>query len=58
VSESGLYHLIFKSRKPNAAAVRKWVTKEMIPGIRREGFYARGNKELVAAVGRKSTVAE
>lgn len=40
VSESGLYALIFKSRKPQAKAFRKWVTAEVLPEIRRTGAYA------------------
>lgn len=40
VTESGLYALIFKSRKPDAKAFRKWVTSEVIPAIRKTGFYA------------------
>lgn len=40
VSESGLYHLIFKSRKPAAKRFRKWVTAEVLPAIRRTGKYA------------------
>jgi prophage antirepressor-like protein len=39
VSESGLYALIFKSTKPNAKKFRKWVTKEVIPAIRKTGAY-------------------
>lgn len=39
VSESGLYHLIFVSRKPEAKTFRKWVTKEVLPNIRKHGFY-------------------
>lgn len=39
VSESGLYALIFKSNKPEAIAFRKWVTREVLPSIRRQGFY-------------------
>ena len=39
VSESGLYALIFKSRKPNAKAFRKWMTSEVLPAIRRTGGY-------------------
>ena len=31
VNESGLYHLIFLSRKPEAKAFRKWVTNEVLP---------------------------
>ena len=40
VSESGLYVLIFQSRKPNAQKFRKWVTKEVLPSIRKTGMYA------------------
>ena len=39
VSESGLYALIFKSNKPVAKKFRKWVTKEVIPTIRKTGSY-------------------
>lgn len=39
VSESGLYALIFQSRKPVAKQFRKWVTSEVLPALRRSGFY-------------------
>lgn len=39
VSESGLYALIFKSRKENAKRFRKWVTGEVLPQIRKTGKY-------------------
>jgi prophage antirepressor-like protein len=39
VSESGLYSLIFKSRKPEAKAFKKWVTAEVLPAIRKYGMY-------------------
>ena len=39
VSESGLYALVFKSRKPEAKEFRKWVTKEVLPQIRKTGRY-------------------
>jgi prophage antirepressor-like protein len=34
VNESGLYALIFTSRKPEAKRFRKWVTSEVLPAIR------------------------
>lgn len=40
VSESGLYGLILRSRKPEAAPFRRWVTHEVIPSIRKRGMYA------------------
>ena len=39
VNESGLYHLIFQSRKPEAKAFRKWVTAEVLPALYRTGHY-------------------
>lgn len=42
VNESGLYHLIFKSTKPQAKLFRKWVTSEVLPQIRKTGSYAKG----------------
>lgn len=40
VSESGLYALILRSDKPAAKAFRKWVTSEVLPSLRKDGFYA------------------
>ncbi len=39
VNESGLYTLVFQSRKPEAKAFRKWVTGEVLPNIRKHGVY-------------------
>lgn len=39
VSESGLYSLIFRSRKPEARAFRRWVTGEVLPALRKTGSY-------------------
>jgi len=39
VNESGLYSLIFKSRKTEAKRFKKWVTAEVLPAIRRHGRY-------------------
>ena len=39
VNESGMYALIFQSRKPQARAFRKWVTGEVLPSLRKYGYY-------------------
>lgn len=39
VNESGLYALILTSRKPEAKRLRKWVTSEVMPKIRKTGSY-------------------
>jgi anti-repressor protein len=39
IRESGLYNVIFLSRKPEAKKFRKWVTAEVLPSIRKRGAY-------------------
>lgn len=39
ISESGVYSLIFKSRKPSAVTFRKWVTGQVLPSIRQTGKF-------------------
>lgn len=39
VSESGLYALVFRSRKPQAREFSRWVRKEVLPSLRRTGRY-------------------
>lgn len=39
VNESGLYSLVFKSRKPEAKQFKRWVTHEVLPSIRKHGAY-------------------
>lgn len=40
ITESGLYNLIFTSRKEEAKRFKKWVTAEVLPTIRKTGQYA------------------
>jgi len=39
VNESGVYSLVFTSRKPEAKRFRKWVTGTVLPEIRKTGSY-------------------
>jgi len=39
VSESGLYNLCLRSERPEAKPLRRWVTREVLPSIRRHGAY-------------------
>jgi len=41
-NESGLYELIFRSNKPEAKKFKKWITKEVLPSIRKSGGYGTG----------------
>lgn len=39
ISESGLYKLIMRSDKPQAKPFQDWVTREVLPSIRKTGSY-------------------
>jgi prophage antirepressor-like protein len=39
ISESGLYALVLRSRKPEARKFAKWVTSEVLPAIRKTGKF-------------------
>ena len=45
VSEPGFYRLIFMSRKPEAEKIKRWVFHEVLPSIRKYGFYGFLNGE-------------
>lgn len=46
ISESGLYKLIMRSDKPEAKRFQDWVTKEVLPSIRKTGAYVTGQPSL------------
>lgn len=52
INESGLYNLIFQSRKPEAKKFRKWVTNEVLPQIRETGSYSNSFHRLPSFVRR------
>ena len=43
INESGLYSLIFGSKMESAIKFKNWVTKEVLPCIRKNGIYATDN---------------
>lgn len=45
IDESGLYNLIFRSRKNEAKQFRKWVTHDVLPSIRKTGSYSTPNAQ-------------
>ncbi|EQJ69712.1 phage antirepressor KilAC domain protein, partial [Clostridioides difficile P42] len=46
LTESGVYKLIFKSRKEEAERFQDWVTDEVLPSIRKTGTYNMVNRQL------------
>ena len=49
VTESGLYTLIIRSNKPEARRFRKWITSEVLPSLRKYGFYSTDRKAMEKA---------
>lgn len=47
ISESGLYKLAMRSDKPQAKPFQDWVTKEVLPSIRKTGAYVAGQMSLM-----------
>lgn len=47
ISESGLYKLIMRSDKPEAKGFQDWVTKVVLPAIRKDGGYVKGEEKVV-----------
>ena len=46
ITEQVLYELIFNSRKQKAVLFRAWVTGEVLPSIRKHGFYRAEGKMI------------
>ena len=45
ITESGLYSLVIRSRKPEAKSFRKWITSEVLPAIRKTGSFGTSNNQ-------------
>ena len=39
VGEAGVYQLIFRSRVPGAVSFQRWLTSNVLPSIRKHGYY-------------------
>lgn len=50
VNESGLYNVILRSDKPEAKPFRRWVTREVLPTIRKTGAYTTSQDPTKAAL--------
>jgi len=51
ISESGLYKLIMRSDKPEARQFQDWVTREVLPAIRKDGAYIKGEERMAILAG-------
>ncbi len=48
LTESGLYKLIMRSDKPQARKFQDWVTKVVLPAIRKDGAYVMGEEKVAS----------
>ena len=46
INESGLYSLILSSKLPQAKEFKRWVTKDVLPSIRKNGGYIKNQENL------------
>lgn len=46
ISESGLYKLVMRSDKPVARRFQDWVTRDVLPAIRKDGAYIMGEEKV------------
>lgn len=46
ISESGLYKLVMRSDKPEARHFQDWVTRDVLPAIRKDGGYIMGEEKV------------
>ncbi|MGE4373956.1 MAG: Bro-N domain-containing protein [Xanthobacter sp.] len=47
ISESGLYKLVMRSDKPEARQFQDWVTRDVLPAIRKDGMYIKGEEKVL-----------
>ena len=46
INESGLYSLVLSSKLPAAREFKRWITREVVPAIRKNGGYINGQQEM------------
>lgn len=46
IPESDVYALIMSSKLPSAKAFKRWITKEVLPAIRKDGMYVWGEEKV------------
>lgn len=57
INESGLYSLIFGSTLPIAKEFKRWVTSEVLPSIRKNGYYITGKTTIADLMSPQDMVA-
>ena len=53
LSESNVYRLVIRSKKPQALAFEAWIMEEVIPSIRKKGYYFKKTQPLPLPEGKQ-----
>lgn len=54
VNEFGLYQLILRSNKPEAKRFKRWITHDVLPSIRKQGYYSTiKDEDLIAIISKR-----
>lgn len=56
ISESGLYKLIMRSDKPSARRFQDWVTRDVLPALRKDGTHVVGEEKVKTGERRRAGV--
>lgn len=56
INEAGLYRLIFRSNKPKAEEFANWVCEEVLPQIRKNGYFGKVSAKEHRAIRSKITI--
>lgn len=54
INEPGLYRLIFSSTKPEAEDFKRWVFRELLPSLRKYGYYRLPGRSMPRLQGKGS----
>lgn len=55
INESGVYALIFSSKLPSAKKFKHWVTREVLPAIRKNGGYGKADMDVTEIIMQTAT---
>ncbi|MCZ8181040.1 MAG: BRO family protein [Rhizobium sp.] len=46
LSEAGQYKMVMRSNKPDAEAFQDWIARDVLPAIRKDGMYVKGEEKI------------
>lgn len=56
IPEGDVYRLIIKSRLPSAERFEKWLFDEVVPSIRKRGYYGKIDRTALPTVGQRRAI--